>query len=103
MRVMWRRCETSEKMNADRDDTRKMLINTEIGNFNSEALRRTEMDINMDKMGVPENYGHQAFEKMISGKYLGEIVRLTVLDLNKKGEMFMDQELTNAWCVIIAI
>ena len=61
MRNIW-------KLRPSPDDTRKMVINCELGNFYTESLRRTDMDITMDKNGVVENIGRQQFEKMIAGE-----------------------------------
>lgn len=58
----------------------RMIINTEWGNFNK--LSRTNYDILLDKES--ENPGSQILEKMVSGKYLGEISRRIFLDLSGK-------------------
>ena len=39
------------------------------------------------------NRGKQRFEKMIAGMYLGEIVRLILLDLCKQGVVFGEEAL----------
>lgn len=61
-----------------------MIINTEWGNFDSpeyNVLRPTQYDIVVDKNSP--NYSSQHFEKMVSGMYLGEIVRLALLELSQ--------------------
>ena len=59
----------------------KVLINTEWGAFGDNGTLnhfRTKYDREVDKHSI--NPGRQTFEKMISGMYLGEIVRLVMLD-----------------------
>lgn len=55
----------------------RMIVNIEWGNFNK--LKLTKYDIQLDKMS--DRPGHQILEKMVSGKYLGEIVRLMLKDM----------------------
>ncbi|KAJ3107496.1 glucokinase [Phlyctochytrium bullatum] len=66
----------------------EMIINTEWGAFDNEqiVLPITQYDTRLDRESV--NPGRQIFEKLISGMYLGEIVRLAILDLIKTGELF---------------
>lgn len=63
-----------------------MIINTELGAFgsNNQSLDcvLTEWDKQVDKHSI--NSGQQLFEKMVSGMYLGEIVRTIVVDLMQK-------------------
>jgi len=66
-------------------DKEFMIINTESGNFNA-ALPRTRFDALLD--AGSENPGLQAEEKMVSGKYLGELVRLVVADVCTEGFLF---------------
>jgi hexokinase len=60
-----------------------MIINTELGAFGSRNqcldFVRTDWDKQVDKQSI--NHGQQVFEKMVSGMYLGEIVRTIVLNL----------------------
>jgi len=65
-----------------------MLINTEWGAFDQErkVLPMTKYDNALD-MRSP-NPGQQIFEKMISGKYLGEISRLIIEDLIFQRQIF---------------
>lgn len=65
-----------------------MIINMEAGNFNK-ALPLTRFDRLLDKNSG--NTGHQLAEKMISGKYLPQLVRLVILDLIKKEKLFEGQ------------
>ncbi|OGV68777.1 MAG: hypothetical protein A2283_22700 [Lentisphaerae bacterium RIFOXYA12_FULL_48_11] len=62
-----------------------MIINMEAGNFNK-ALPLTAYDRQLDKESG--NRGGQLAEKMISGKYLPQLVRLIVVDLVKKEKLF---------------
>jgi hexokinase len=62
-----------------------MIVNMESGNFNR-ALPRHRHDAALDARS--ENPGAQAEEKMVSGKYLGELVRLTAVDWIGRGLLF---------------
>lgn len=59
----------------------KMVVNTEWGGFNNTRshLPSTPYDNALDRLSI--NPGFQAFEKFISGMYLGEITRLVILSL----------------------
>jgi hexokinase len=59
-----------------------MAINCEYGAFDNEhiVLARTKYDIYINE--ASPRPGQQAFEKMISGLYLGEIFRLILVDLH---------------------
>ncbi|MFA5156535.1 MAG: hypothetical protein WC532_04010 [Candidatus Omnitrophota bacterium] len=61
-----------------------MLVNTEWGNFNKVDV--TVYDRMLDN--ASENPGYHLLEKMISGMYLGELVRLVMLDTAKQGILF---------------
>lgn len=69
-----------------------MLINTEWGAFDQErkVLPITKYDNALD-MRSP-NPGQQIFEKMISGKYLGEIARLVMEDLIFQKRIFTNMK-----------
>lgn len=58
-----------------------MIVNTESGNFS--VAPRTEYDLRLDRES--DNPGEQRFEKMLSGKYLGEIWRQISLDFSARG------------------
>ena len=62
-----------------------MIINMESGNF-PKALPATTYDRQLDR--ASGNVRHQLAEKMISGKYLPQLVRLVVLDLIRKEKLF---------------
>jgi len=66
----------------------EMIINTEWGMFDSEnvVLPLTSYDVDLDRTSI--NPHQQAFEKLISGMYLGEIVRYVLTDLISTGELF---------------
>jgi len=66
----------------------EMIINTEWGAFDNErkVLPWTKYDEQQDQEGT--NPGRQTFEKMISGMYLGEIVRLVCKDLIDRKILF---------------
>lgn len=63
-----------------------MVVNMEWGNFWSSHLPRTSYDIEVD--AESPNPNDQGFEKMISGMYLGEIVRRVVLKMSLESDIF---------------
>ncbi|CAJ1937064.1 unnamed protein product [Sphenostylis stenocarpa] len=65
-----------------------MVINMEWGNFRSSHLSLTEYDLALDAESL--NPGEQAFEKLISGMYLGEILRRVLLKMAKEADFFGD-------------
>ena len=71
--------------------TGRMIINMEWGAFDERrrALPMTKYDLQMDQNSLNPN--KQCYEKMISGMYLGEIVRYACLDLIAAGELFIGQ------------
>ncbi|KAJ3409739.1 hexokinase A [Chytridiales sp. JEL 0842] len=81
------------KLKGQNFNTTEMLINTEWGAFDSEnvILPLTQYDVKVDRGSL--NPGRQTFEKLISGMYLGEIVRYVLLDLIKTGELFQGKGL----------
>ncbi|XP_008795842.2 hexokinase-2-like isoform X2 [Phoenix dactylifera] len=66
----------------------KMVINMEWGNFRSSHLPITEYDQALDVESL--NPGEQIFEKLISGMYLGEIVRRVLLRMAEEAALFGD-------------
>ncbi|KAI1199099.1 glucokinase [Nemania serpens] len=74
------------------NSTGEMVINTEWGSFDNQlnVLPNTPYDAQLDRESV--NPGIQIFEKRVSGMFLGEIVRLAVLDLyeNPNVSLFKD-------------
>ncbi|XP_073262367.1 hexokinase-1 isoform X2 [Populus alba] len=66
----------------------EMVINMEWGNFRSSHLPLTEYDQDLDVESL--NPGEQIFEKIISGMYLGEIVRRVLLKMAEEAAFFGD-------------
>ncbi|XP_070696446.1 hexokinase HKDC1-like [Pempheris klunzingeri] len=70
-------------------DEGRMCVNTEWGGFGDDGALDdfiTEFDRDVD--AASHNPGKQIFEKMVSGMYLGELVRLVVLKMAKLGLLF---------------
>ncbi|KAM7397666.1 hypothetical protein PAMA_005804 [Pampus argenteus] len=70
----------------------RMCINTEWGGFGDDGSLKhiqTEFDVEVDKTSI--NPGVHTFEKMISGMYLGEIVRLLLVKLTEDKLLFKGQ------------
>ncbi|XP_074563087.1 hexokinase-1-like [Curcuma longa] len=63
-----------------------MVINMEWGNFSSSHLPITEYDRALDNESL--NPGEQIYEKLISGMYLGEILRRILLRLAEEAALF---------------
>lgn len=83
------------KVDSDVDQNGPMAINCEYGAFDNElvVLPRTKYDVIIDKQSPRP--GQQSFEKMISGYYLGEVLRLILLDLaEEKKLIFQGQDLS---------
>ncbi|XP_044479267.1 probable hexokinase-like 2 protein [Mangifera indica] len=66
----------------------EMVISTEWGNFSSPHIPRTEFDAYLDAESL--NPGSRIFEKLISGMYLGEIVRRVLLKIAQETALFGD-------------
>ncbi|KAG8370999.1 hypothetical protein BUALT_Bualt13G0041500 [Buddleja alternifolia] len=62
------------------------VVNMEWGNFWSSHLPRTSYDIDLDSDSPNPN--DQGFEKMISGMYLGDIVRRVILQMSQESDVF---------------
>lgn len=80
--------------------TGEMVINTEWGSFDNQlnVLPNTPWDVALDKESV--NPGIQMYEKRVSGMFLGEILRLVIVDLlkNKDVSFFRDENSSqNDW------
>lgn len=77
-------------------DEGRMCINTEWGAFGDDGALDdfiTHFDREIDAAST--NPGKQLFEKMVSGMYMGELVRLILLKMAKKGLLF-DGRVSNA-------
>jgi hexokinase len=63
--------------------TGEMIVNTEWGSFDNSlrTLPNTPYDVELDKKSV--NPGIQMFEKRVSGMFLGELLRLSLIELIK--------------------
>ncbi|KAI7739947.1 hypothetical protein M8C21_029349 [Ambrosia artemisiifolia] len=66
----------------------EMVINTEWGNFRSSHLPLTEYDNALDSESL--NPGQQMYEKMISGMYMGEILRRVLCRMADEAALFGD-------------
>ncbi|CAF4936945.1 unnamed protein product, partial [Rotaria sp. Silwood1] len=72
------------------NEPKQVIINTEWGAFGDNGCLnfiRTKYDEEVDISSI--NPGKQIFEKMISGMYMGEIVRLIILDLIQQELIFL--------------
>lgn len=67
-----------------------MVINTEWGSFDNTltTLPKTKYDQIVDDETA--NKGYHLFEKRISGMFMGEILRVTLIDLFERGLIFTD-------------
>jgi len=65
------------------NESGRMIINIEWGNFN--RLASTRYDRQLDEES--DNPGQQILEKMVSGRYLGELSRLVLQDLATNGTL----------------
>ena len=63
-------------------DPNEMIVNTECGNFDGVRAIQTEFDKRLDAESDTDG---QLLEKMIAGRYLGEIVRLRIADMSARG------------------
>lgn len=73
----------------DYNEPKQVMINTEWGALGDDGCLdfvKTEYDRQVDKHSI--NPGRQIYEKMISGMYMGEIVRLALEKLRKHGLLF---------------
>ncbi|KAI3405948.1 GLK1 [Candida oxycetoniae] len=72
------------------EGTKGMVINTEWGSFDNtlEILPDTIFDQIVDSETT--NKGYHMFEKRVSGLFLGEILRVALLDMFEKGLIFQD-------------
>lgn len=70
----------------------RMCINTEWGGFGDDGSLKdilTEFDLVVDETSI--NPGVHTFEKMISGMYMGEIIRLLLVRLTEEKVLFKGQ------------
>lgn len=86
------RVENCEMYNGPDNGKTHVLINTEWGAFGDNGaidFIRTEYDREIDEFSI--NKGKQLAEKMISGMYMGELVRLVLVKFTKSGLLFGGQ------------
>jgi len=67
-----------------------VMVQGAFDSFDHEHLPRTKYDTIVDD--TSNKPGEQAFEKLISGRYLGEILRLVICELIDEGVLFLGQE-----------
>ncbi|KAG9351951.1 hypothetical protein JZ751_023202 [Albula glossodonta] len=84
-------CYMEEMKNVKRveGEAGRMCINTEWGGFGDNGSLKdiqTEFDVEVDRNSL--NPGVHTFEKMISGMYLGEVVRLVLIKLAQQNMLF---------------
>lgn len=78
-----------ELWDGDNGEPKQVVINTEWGAFGDSGCLdfiRTPADRAIDQQSI--NPGRQIFEKMISGMYMGELVRLIMVECIDKGLLF---------------
>ncbi|XP_022245424.1 hexokinase-2-like [Limulus polyphemus] len=81
--------ENVELWDDDQEDPKQVIINTEWGAFGDNRcldFLRTRYDREIDENSL--NAGKQLFEKMISGMYMGELVRRVLVHLVEEGLLF---------------
>lgn len=78
------------KLDSSKFKGKGMVINTEWGSFdnNLTILPNTKYDEIVDKETA--NVGYHLFEKRVSGMFLGEILRVTLIELFKEDHIFVD-------------
>ncbi|KAL7101579.1 hypothetical protein ACP275_08G063100 [Erythranthe tilingii] len=72
----------------DSSKSDETVINMQWGNFSSSHLPLTEYDTSLDAESIDP--GTRIFEKLISGMYLGEIVRRVLLKMAHEAALFGD-------------
>ena len=80
----------------ERQTSEQMIINCEWGNFGANGVLfdiTSIFDNQIDEQSP--NPGKQIFEKMISGMYLGELVRLILLKLHNVGVVFYGSDISS--------
>lgn len=78
------------------ESTGEMVVNTEWGSFDNQlnVLPSTPWDVALDRDSV--NPGLQMFEKRVSGMFLGEIVRLAVVDMIKDDDITLFKDINSS-------
>ncbi|KAJ5772679.1 Hexokinase [Penicillium odoratum] len=72
----------------------KVIINAEYGSFDNdrEVLPLTSFDQQIDRESARP--GTQIYEKMVSGQYMGEMLRLILINLHEQGRLFKGLDAT---------
>ncbi|KAJ5109894.1 Hexokinase [Penicillium argentinense] len=72
----------------------KVIINTEYGAIDNDCkiLPLTSFDRQIDEESLRP--GTQIYEKMVSGLYIGEMIRLIMLKMHGEGQLFQGQDVT---------
>ena len=79
----------------ERNKSEQMIINTEWGNFGANGVLNDIVSLQDSQVDTNSpNPGRQIFEKMISGMYLGELVRLILIQLNNCGVVFFGEDIS---------
>ncbi|TPX59533.1 hexokinase [Powellomyces hirtus] len=80
--------ENITKWTGPKPATGEMIVNMEWGAWGQDGiiLPTTEYDVKVDR--ASPNPQKQSYEKMISGLYLGELVRYVIVDLISTGQLF---------------
>ncbi|XP_075492782.1 putative hexokinase-like 2 protein isoform X2 [Primulina tabacum] len=78
----------ASKLLAQQPNSSETVVNMQWGNYTSSHLPLTEFDVSLDVEST--NPGHRIFEKLISGMYLGEIVRRVLLKMARETALFGD-------------
>ncbi|XP_073136780.1 probable hexokinase-like 2 protein [Henckelia pumila] len=78
----------ASKLLAQQRNSSETVVNMQWGNYKSSHLPLTEFDVSLDVEST--NPGHRIFEKLISGMYLGEIVRRVLLKMARETALFGD-------------
>lgn len=73
----------------------KVIINTEYGAFDNDRqiLPFTPFDHQIDSESLRP--GTQLYEKMVSGLYIGEMLRLVMVKLHEEGVLFQGKDITS--------
>lgn len=71
-----------------------VIINTEYGAFDNDrkVLPLTPFDLQIDRQSVRP--GTQIYEKMVSGLYIGEMLRLVLVTLCEEGKLLQGQDIS---------
>lgn len=95
------RVENFNKLESDDGTSDKVLVNCEWGAFGDNGcldFMKTEYDKDMDQHS--NHAGSYTFEKLFSGYFLGELVRLVLIKLTSQGLLFNGketEELSRRW------